>query len=57
MKNFHVLEKKLTLEINDSRPEDLLSVIEVDNESDVEIKEEPVEAPTVIEAKNEYAVT
>lgn len=56
MKIFHVLEKKLTPKINDYRPEDLLSVIEVDNESDVDIKEEPMEAPTVIEAKNEYAV-
>lgn len=37
---------------NELRPEDLLSVIEAENGSDVQIKEEPMEVSAVVETKN-----
>lgn len=46
-------ESSMDYEGNELRPEDLLKVVEVDNESDVEIKEEPLEVPAIFETKNE----
>lgn len=47
----------MNFEGSELRPEDLLSVIETENENDVNIKEEPMDVATVTEIKtaaNEY---
>lgn len=44
-------ENSMDYEGSELRPEDLLSVVEVDNDSDVEIKEEPLDISTIIETK------
>jgi hypothetical protein len=49
------VDNSMDYEGSELRPEDLLSlnVVEVDNESDVEIKEEPMDMATVVETKND----
>lgn len=46
------VKNNINYEGSELRPEDLLSVVGVDNESDVEIKEEPMDVSAVVESKN-----
>lgn len=47
----HDESNSMDFEGSELRPEDLLSVIETDHEHDVQIKEEPMDVPTVTETK------